>query len=176
MGKLIAVAALAAVTSASAIGVGISVHYNIGIPVGDFADTSKISVVGTLVDIEFRLHPFINVVGAFGYQQFKPKDEIVGIDKTTIIPIQFGVEYPAEFDKFAFYPGGGMSYNLIKTTIPGGDSDSENKIGAWFGGNFYYFVTPRILFGPSFHYHVIFTEPVRLGWIHIDFGVKYWFM
>ncbi|UCE26739.1 MAG: hypothetical protein JSW52_10395 [Candidatus Coatesbacteria bacterium] len=176
MGKLITVAALlAVVSSASALGVGISVHYNVGIPIGDFADVHKVSVIGTLVDVEFRLHPFINVVAAFGYQQFKPKDEVVGIDKTTVIPIQFGVEYPAEFRKFAFYPGGGMSYNLMKTTGPNYE-ESENKIGAWFGGNFYYCITSEIYFGPSFHYHIIFTEPVRTGWLHIDVGIKYWFM
>jgi hypothetical protein len=181
MRKLIAVAALAAVTSASAIGVGISGHYNIGMPLGDFADGYKMSIMGFQGDVEIAVHPFINVVAAFGYQQFKPKDEIVGIDKSTIIPICFGIEYPAVFGSIAFYPGGGMSYNMMKTTGPNVDM-SDNKIGIWFGGNFYYMINARMGFGAGAVFHYILTKDDEVEgstntmWLHIPVGIKYWFM
>ena len=175
MRKLIAVAALAAVTSASGIGVGLSVHYNLGMPLGDDADLYKMSILGFQGDIEIAVHPFINVVAAFGYQQFKPKDDVVGTDKHTLIPILFGIEYPAVFGNIAFYPGGGMSYNMIKTTGPNLDF-SDNKIGIWFGGNFYYMFTPEMGFGAGVAYNMIFTADSSTSWIHIPFGIKYWFM
>ena len=177
MRKLIAVAALAAVTSASGIGVGISAHYNIGMPLGPegFKDTYKMSIMGFQGDVEIAVHPFINVVAAFGYQQFKPKEDVVGTDKFTLIPILFGIEYPAEFGNIAFYPGGGMSYNMMKETGPNVDI-SDNKIGIWFGANFYYMFTPEMGFGAGVAYNMIFTDISKTSWIHIPFGIKYWFM
>ena len=114
-------------------------------------------------------------MAAFGYQQWKPADEIVGVDKTTFIPICFGIEYPAVFGNIAFYPGGGMSYNLMKTTGPKYD-ESDSKIGAWFGGNFYYMFNPRMGCGAGATFNMIFTDVVKTNWIHIPFGIKYWFM
>ena len=176
MRKLIAVAALVAVTSASGIGVGLSVHYNLGMPMGDFGDVVKMSVMGFQADFEIAVHPFINVVTAFGYQQFKPADDVIGIDKVTLIPILFGIEYPAAFGNIAFYPGGGMSYNMMKTTYPGEGSTSVKKMGIWFGGNFYYMFNPKMGFGAGVAYNMIFTEDSSTSWIHIPFGIKYWFM
>jgi hypothetical protein len=176
MRKLIVAAALLAVTSASAIGVGISAHYNIGMPLGDFADEVKMSIMGFQGDVEIAVHPFINVVAAFGYQQFKPAEDLVGVDNTTLIPILFGIEYPAVFGNVAFYPGGGMSYNMLKTEIPGEDSETLKKIGIWFGGNFYYMVNPNLGIGAGAAFHMIFTENTKTNWIHIPFGIKYWFM
>jgi len=177
MRKLIAVAALAAVTSASAIGVGISAHYNLGMPMGTLGDGVKMSIMGFQGDVEIAVHPFINVVAAFGYQVFNPK-EVAGVTldgKYTIIPINFGIEYPAVFGNVAFYPGGGMSYNMLKSDIGLADT-SESKIGIWFGGNFYYMINPKMGIGAGVAYNMIFTDVEKTSWIHIPFGLKYWFM
>jgi hypothetical protein len=183
MRKLIAVAALAAVTSASAIGVGMSGHYNIGMPLGDFADGYDMSIMGFQADVEIAVHPFINVVAAFGYQVFKPSAEgALDDDKFTLIPITFGIEYPAVFGSIAFYPGGGMSYNMYKATVLGVEGDSESKIGIWFGGNFYYMVNANLGIGAGAQFHYILTKDDEIEgstntmWLHIPIGIKYWFM
>jgi|GEM_PF-783746 len=179
MRKLIAVAALAAVTSASAIGVGVSGHYNLGMPLGPegFKDTYKMSIMGFQGDIEIAVHPFINVVAAFGYQVFKPSAEgALDDDKFTLIPITFGIEYPAVFGSIAFYPGGGGSFNLMSATVNGADVDIDSKAGIWFGGNFYYMVNPNLGVGAGVAFHMIFTEGDKTTWIHIPVGMKYWFM
>ena len=177
MRKLIAVAALAAVTSASAIGVGFSAHYNIGMPMGDLADGYKMSIMGFQGDLEFAVHPFINVVAAFGYQKFSPSAEGVNEnDKFTLIPILFGFEYNAAFGNLVFYPGGGMSYNFMTTTLNGLDLANEKKMGIWFGGNFYYMFNPKMGVGAGVAFHMIFTEVEKTSWIHIPLGFKYWFM
>jgi hypothetical protein len=176
---IVATALLAMVTSASAIGVGISAHYNIGMPLGpdSFKDNTKMSIMGFQGDVEIAVHPFINVVAAFGYQVWKPKED-VGIPtdaNMTLIPINFGIEYPAVFGNIAFYPGGGMSYNMIKYSeeIP---EEDVNKIGIWFGGNFYYMVNPKLGVGAGVAFNMIFTEDEKTTWIHIPIGMKYWFM
>ena len=181
MRKLIVATALLAVTSASAIGVGISGHYNIGMPLGDFADGYKMSIMGFQGDVEIAVHPFINVVAAFGYQVFKPSAEGAPDDwKSTIIPITFGIEYPAVFGNIAFYPGGGASYNLMKTTAL--TEVSENKLGFWFGANFYYMVNPNLGVGAGAQFHYILTKDDAVEgstntiWLHIPLGIKYWFM
>jgi hypothetical protein len=174
---IVATALLAMVTSASAIGVGISAHYNLGMPLGDWADYYKMSIMGFQGDVEIAVHPFINVVAGFGYQVFKPSAEGANDDdKFTLIPITFGIEYPAVFGNIAFYPGGGGSFNLMKATVNGVEGDSDNKAGIWFGGNFYYMVNPNLGVGAGAAFHMIFTEGEKTNWIHIPIGIKYWFM
>jgi hypothetical protein len=175
---IVATALLAMATSASAIGVGISGHYNIGMPLGPegFKDNYKMSIMGFQGDVEIAVHPFINVVAAFGYQVFKPDVEDPGDDKMTVIPITFGIEYPAVFGSIAFYPGGGGSFNMMKATVAGVEGESDNKAGIWFGGNFYYMVNPNLGIGAGVAFHMIFTEDEKTTWIHIPIGIKYWFM
>jgi hypothetical protein len=182
MRRLIALGALLAVASpASAIGLGISGHYNLGIPLAPdgFKDFCATSYVGFQGDIEIAVHPFVNVVAAFGFQSFK-SSEFDFVSNVELIPILFGVEYPAVFGKIAFFPGGGISYNVLNTNIQG--IDDEKKAGIWLGGNFYYMFNPKIGIGAGVAYNMIFTEGgKRLGegkmsWLHIPFGIKYWFM
>lgn len=177
MRRLIVVTALlASVSSASAIGVGISAHYDvIGLPLGDFGTDYKVSYVGFHGDFEVAVHPLINVIGAFGYQQFKPGPALAGtVNKFTIMPILFGVEYNGVFNRIWFYPGGGMSYNLMKTDNISLPDTTDKKLGIWFGANFYYNVSGNIGVGSGVIYHLIFTDVSNTSWIQIPFGLKWW--
>lgn len=171
MGKLIAVAALAAVTSASAIGVGISAHYNFGIPLGEFADDYKFSVMGFNADVE--IDPGVGplfVYYAIGYQVFKPQ---VGTNNLTLISNLIGVERPFGFPPVIIYVNAGYTFNMFKTTPL-----NWNDHGVWFGADIYYFVNPKLGIGANFAYHVVFTTGnmgYKTHWIHPSFGIKYWF-
>jgi hypothetical protein len=172
MRRLIVAAALVAVTYASAIGVGVSAHYNVGMPLGNFGNAYKFSVIGFNGDIEIDFGGPVNLYTGFGYQVFKPE---VGTDDLTLIPILFGIERPFPFPPITIYVGLGGSFNLLRMS-----SGNWEDWGFWTGGEIYYFLTPQLGVGANVAFHTIFTPPPGYStgntyWIHPSFGVKYWF-
>jgi hypothetical protein len=178
MGKLITVAALAVVTSASAIGVGVYFDYNpLGIVTApDYVrEPYDISFIGFDGGFELKFHEYVAFVTGVGFQRFSWELEywyytIEGSD--SFVPVTFGVEFPLAAGNIVICPGVGSGITFFQ----GDGSIIGEDYEIWAGCRFYYMLNPNLGLGTGVTYTNIFTDPDPVSWLHVPVGFKYWFM
>ena len=172
---LVAITALAVIGMAgNALAIGLNVGGGGGIllPLGDFADTTKLGY-GFGGGASIGVLPFLGIDVDFGYY-LGMKSKVVGVDKSTLIPITFGIHYNIiSGGAFVPYVGGGGGFYLMKTKVPGEEDMSVNKAGAYFGGGIAYYFTDKICLNVNPKFHIVFTEETKTMFMTIGGGIGY---
>ncbi len=200
MKKLLTTLALVAMMSApaAALGVGAGGGYVLGLPMGDFADASKMNVIGFGGKVLIGVMPQLNIeVGANYHMKFPVNwDEVPGGEPangddfyTTIILPKFGVGYDLPVGPVIISPHGGGAFAMFSYSVPEGATEPEsvNKPGFYVGLAVKYPVTPvmNVTFGFDFDYILKVVEDVEgttedesmdAMLIEIPIGIEYWFM
>jgi hypothetical protein len=200
MKKLLTTFALVAALSApaAAVSVGAGAGYVLGMPMGDFADGSKMSIIGFGGKVLIGVIPQLNIeVGANYHVKFPVNwDEVPGGEPTngddyytTLILPKFGVGYDLPVGPVVISPHAGGCYGMFSSKVPEGvtEPDSVNKLGFYGGLALKYPVTPEmnIAFGFDFDYILEVVEDVEgtpadesmdAMLIEIPVGIEYWFM
>lgn len=163
---IVAITALAVIGMAgNALAIGLTVGGGGGIllPLGDFADTTKLGY-GFGGGVSIGVLPFLGIDVDFGYY-LGMKSKVVGTDKTTLIPITFGVRYNIiSGGAFVPYAGGGGGFYLMKVKNSAVDK-SYNKPGFYFGGGMDYFISDKLCinFGAKLNIVMVGTDADSYG-------------
>ncbi len=201
MKKLLTTLALVAAISApaSAVSVGAGGGYVLGMPMGDFADGAKMSIIGFGGKVLIGVIPQLNIeVGANYHVKFPTNwDDFPGGEPangddyyTTLILPKFGVGYDLPVSPMVISPHAGGCFGMfsykVSTGVP--EPDGVNKLGFYGGLTVKYPVTPEmnVTFGFDFDYIMkvveddetttTVDESMDAMLIEIPIGIEYWFM
>lgn len=201
MKKLLTTIALAALLSApaSAVGFGAGGGYVLGLPMGDFADSSEMNVIGFGGKALICVMPNLNIeVGANYHMKFPVNWDELGITEpangddyyTTLILPKLGVGYDLPAGPMIISPHAGGCYGLFSYSVPEGttEPDGVNKLGFYGGLTVKYPVMPEMNITVGFDFNYILKvveddeatttvdESMDAMLIEIPIGIEYWFM
>jgi hypothetical protein len=184
MKKLLITIALAALLSApaSAVGFGVGAGYVLGLPMGDFADGSELSVIGFGGKLMVGVMPNLDVEIGVNYHVKFPVKDATDDDYSTVMPIKIGVAYKLPVGPVVIAPGGGGAYTMFTPHDVNGSGDTESDFGFYVNAAIKYPITPEMYFSAAPGLLYVMSEDdadansFNTMIIEFPIGIEYWFM
>ncbi|HEC79747.1 MAG TPA: hypothetical protein ENI43_00680 [Firmicutes bacterium] len=185
---IVAIAAVGLIGSFSAtyaMSVGAGGGYIFGMPMGDFSDGFKPSMMNFGGGVCIGVMPMMSIDGGFEYHLNYKNKELGLIEEGTykLQMMVFGAGARINFipeGSFRPYAGGGFNFYMMKYKnadgeVPEGVED-VSKPGVYFGGGVGYFITEAMAINAPVKLHMIFTEEEKTMLLTFGAGIEYYFM